>query len=166
MQAAYVFLEPLSCILPIYNWMEITTESHKAASIRTTSFLIPLYVTLRHLESNSWYVCNDIQHFIATIAVLSTAHSSYSEFSRFESCLMSPVSLLRSCIQSLWVNMATALYNSSWRFPTTSFVVQCQLQWMIKQNFSVTYKNLCRTYRFNPEFTDWSKIRISLTNSR
>ena len=117
--------------------MEITAPLHKAASIRTmTSLLLPPYVTLRHWESKTWYVCINIEHFIVTIAMFSTTHSSYSGFSGFESCLMSRVSLLRSCIQSLRVNVATVFYSSSRRFPTTSFVVQCQLHWMIKQNFS------------------------------
>jgi len=114
------------------NGMEITAQWHKAASIRTTtSFLLPPYVTFRHLESKTWYVYNKIKHFKVTIAVLSTNHSSYSGFSRFESCLMSRASSLRS-----WVKVATALYNSSWRFATTSFVMQYQLHWMVKQNFS------------------------------
>jgi hypothetical protein len=115
------------------SWMEITTQLHKAATIRTTTlFLVPQYGVHRHLENKTWYVCNKILHFILTIAVLSTTHISYSGFCPFKSCLMSRVSLLRISIQTFCVNVATALYNSSWQFPNTSFVIQC---WMIQQYF-------------------------------
>lgn len=137
--------------------VDITDQSHKAASIRTSkSFMLPPYVKLRHLESKTWYVCSNIEHFKVTIAVLSRTHSSYSGFRRFQNFLMSRVFFLRSCIEFLWVKVATALYNSSWQFQTTSFVMQCQLHWMVKQNFS------CHLQKFVSHSESTPNLQIGL----
>jgi putative effector of murein hydrolase len=148
------------------SWMEITAQLHKAVTIHTmTSFPVPQYGIHRHLENKTWYVGNKI-HFIVTAAVLSTTHISYSGFSRFDSCLMSRVALLRSCIQTVCVNVATTLYKQ----------VMAVSNHIIRNSVSITLDNtaalpssrmnMCRTYRYKPELTDWSIIRISLANSK